>query len=211
MAVDLWSSRLHSAKHFFHAAARINPDSHSSRDDSEGDDDVRAASFPCPFCNVDIDVHVLCSHLQDEHCFDLRNAVCPICAANLGKDVTGHFVVQHASSLMRRRKSQKSGLLTGSLGMLGKELSLFLGSSTNDMENTHESPPDSLFSPFVCSGPPPDPKGIQQDESSNDVVSVTADLKSSQLSLLDEDHEHDIEERRQRAAFVIELFASSIF
>lgn len=25
--------------------------------------------------------------------------VCPLCAANLGKDVIGHFIVQHASSL----------------------------------------------------------------------------------------------------------------
>lgn len=25
--------------------------------------------------------------------------VCPLCGANLGKDVIGHFIVQHASSL----------------------------------------------------------------------------------------------------------------
>lgn len=44
-------------------------------DDSDGDEDARAY-FPCPFCYVDIEVHLLCSHLQDEHCFDLKNAVC---------------------------------------------------------------------------------------------------------------------------------------
>lgn len=37
-------------------------------------DDVRAW-FPCPFCYVHIAAGVLCSHLQEEHCFDLKNAV----------------------------------------------------------------------------------------------------------------------------------------
>lgn len=27
---------------------------------------------------MDIDVSVLCSHLQEEHCFDLKNAVCAL-------------------------------------------------------------------------------------------------------------------------------------
>lgn len=48
---------------------------HLAMDDSDGDEDTRAY-FPCPFCYVDIEVHVLCSHLQNEHCFDLKNAVC---------------------------------------------------------------------------------------------------------------------------------------
>lgn len=40
----------------------------------DGDDDVRAW-FPCPFCYVEIEIPVLCGHLQEEHCFDLKNAV----------------------------------------------------------------------------------------------------------------------------------------
>lgn len=39
-----------------------------------GDDDVRAW-FPCPFCYVDIEIPALSVHLQEEHCFDLKNAV----------------------------------------------------------------------------------------------------------------------------------------
>ena len=50
-------------------------DNHLVIDDSEGDDDVKAC-FPCPFCYVDIEVQMICSHLQEEHCFDLKNAVC---------------------------------------------------------------------------------------------------------------------------------------
>lgn len=49
-------------------------DNHIVLDDSEGDDDFRAF-FPCPFCYVEIDVNILCKHLQNEHCFDLKNAV----------------------------------------------------------------------------------------------------------------------------------------
>ncbi|KAA8540761.1 hypothetical protein F0562_024320 [Nyssa sinensis] len=89
------------------------------------------ACFPCPFCYVDIEVPVLCSHLQEEHCFDFKNAVCPLCAANLGKDAIGHFTVQHAHSVKRRKKPRKSSFWSNNTSaMLGKdlrELSSFLG------------------------------------------------------------------------------------
>lgn len=49
-------------------------DNHLNMDGSEGEDDSRAY-FPCPFCYVEIELHALCSHLQEEHCFDLKNAV----------------------------------------------------------------------------------------------------------------------------------------
>lgn len=52
-------------------------DSHILLDDSDVEDDVRAC-FPCPFCNVDIEFSMLCSHLQEDHCFDLKNAVSAI-------------------------------------------------------------------------------------------------------------------------------------
>ncbi|CAN0903246.1 Uncharacterized mitochondrial protein AtMg00310, partial [Linum grandiflorum] len=73
-------------------------DIHLGLNESEGDENA-SACFPCPFCYVDIEVQVLCRHLQDEHCFDLKDAVCPLCAASLGKDVTGHFIAQHSSLL----------------------------------------------------------------------------------------------------------------
>ncbi|XP_021655571.2 protein DEHYDRATION-INDUCED 19 homolog 6 isoform X5 [Hevea brasiliensis] len=217
MDVDFWPSRIY-AKHLSAVQAdRYNSaDNNLAMDDSDGDEDSRAY-FPCPFCYVDIEVHVLCSHLQDEHCFDLKNAVCPLCAANLGKDVIGHFTVNHASSLTvlftcfrssgRRRKSLKSGLWTGSSAMIGKELSSFLGSSTNGRANTNESAPDPLLSPFLGSGSHSHPQGSQEDESSN----ITAHLKSTETPSLDGGDEVDSEERRHRAAFVQELISSTIF
>ncbi|KAI7748863.1 hypothetical protein M8C21_024950 [Ambrosia artemisiifolia] len=94
--MDFWA---HSAKyHHFHTlqSDRLNnSDNHLTMD---GDDDVRAW-FPCPFCYVEIEIPVLCCHLQEEHCFDLKNAVCPICAANLGKDAIAHFTSHHVHSI----------------------------------------------------------------------------------------------------------------
>lgn len=50
-------------------------DSQLILDDSDGEDDA-GACIPCPFCYVDIVLSMLCSHLQEDHCFDLKCAVC---------------------------------------------------------------------------------------------------------------------------------------
>ncbi|OMO95608.1 Drought-responsive family protein [Corchorus capsularis] len=178
--------------------------------DNFEDEDTRAC-FPCPFCYVEIEIHSLCNHLQEEHCFDLRNAVCPLCAANLGKDVIGHFIVQHASSLKRRRKSQKAGHWPGSPATLGRELSSFMGSSTGGRGNAHESAPDPLLSPFLCNAPVSATKDIQRDKCSDDETSFASNLKRTEPPSSDKDGEENTEERRQRAAFAQQLVMSTIF
>lgn len=50
--------------------------------DMEQDDDARAW-FPCPFCYVEVEISVLCRHLLEEHCFDLKNAVLKIYTAQI--------------------------------------------------------------------------------------------------------------------------------
>lgn len=50
------------------------PDNYLSANDGNEDNELKA-SFPCPFCYLDIELSLLCIHLQDEHCFDLKNAV----------------------------------------------------------------------------------------------------------------------------------------
>ncbi|XWS47648.1 hypothetical protein CRYUN_Cryun13aG0002200 [Craigia yunnanensis] len=209
MDVDFWPSKVHSSRHLSVVrAARLNSDGHY--DDFEGDEDARAC-FPCPFCYVEIEIHALCNHLQEDHCFDLKNAVCPLCAANLGKDVIGHFMVQHASSLKRRRKSQKSGVWPGSPATLGRELSSFIWSSTGGRGNAHDSAPDPFLSPFLCNAPASDTRGALRDKCSDDEATVASSLKRIEPSFLDKDHEQNTEERRQRAAFVQELVVSTIF
>ncbi|KAG6635089.1 hypothetical protein I3843_11G018400 [Carya illinoinensis] len=202
MDVDFRASWVHPFKHFSTVqAARIPTDSQLILDDSDGEDDARAC-IPCPFCYVDIALSMLCSHLQEDHCFDLKCAVCPLCAANLGKDVIGHFIVQHASSLKRRQKYEKSGFLNGNSAMLGKKF------RTNAVVNKQEFAPDPLLSQFINGINVLDPKVIQQDECFGDDAS---DVKSIEPSSMDEGHEQDIEERRQKAAFVQQLILSTIF
>ncbi|KAA8542213.1 hypothetical protein F0562_023625 [Nyssa sinensis] len=215
MEGDFWASGVHSARHVsaVQAARLNNPDNNLNINDSEDDDNARAY-FPCPFCYVDIEVRVLCSHLQEEHCFDFKNVVCPLCAANLGKDVIGHFTVQHAHSVKQRRKSQKSGFWTNNSAMLGKdlrELSSLHSMNGRGNASVHESAPDPLLSPFLSNIHLSDPRGNQQDESSSDAASTTSDVNSGNSSILDEVQEEDYEERSQRAAFCQQLILSIIF
>ncbi|KAM5571904.1 protein DEHYDRATION-INDUCED 19 [Rosa sericea] len=203
MDVDSWASRVHAAKSLSAVhAARMHYDNHFALDDSEGDDDAKSC-FLCPFCYVDIEVPMLCNHLEEEHCFDFKNAVCPLCAANLGKDVIGHFMVQHASSFKHRRKFQKSSPWTGSSAM--KAL------LKNGRAYAHESAPDPLLSPFICNVSFSDPNGIPQDVCSDINAPIISDMKSTEPSLPDEGCEKDNAERRQRATFVQQLIASTIF
>ncbi|KVI06303.1 Drought induced 19/ RING finger protein 114 [Cynara cardunculus var. scolymus] len=201
MEMDFWGSRAHSAKHHHHhhhhfhtlQSGRLNnADNHPMMD---GEDDVRAW-FPCPFCYVEIEIPVLCCHLQEEHCFDLKNAVfpstlyllinhltfynqshfdlnrngsvCPICAANLGKDAIAHFTSHHVHSVKRRRKSQKSGLWSNGMN-IAREMT--------DRGNMQETTPDPLSAFFIKEAEEP------------------------------KDHE----EKSHRAAFVQQLIFSTIF
>ncbi|XP_043726088.1 protein DEHYDRATION-INDUCED 19 homolog 5-like [Telopea speciosissima] len=214
MDVDFWTSRVQSANHLTAMqAARLNFENHLSLDDYEGDDDIRAC-FPCPFCYVEIEVPVLCAHLQEEHCFDVKNAVCPLCAANLGKDMIGHFTLQHAH-MLKRRKPQRSGLWTSSSSMLGKELqelNAFLGAtSTIGRGSATDSTPDPLLSPFLCSIVLSDTKDGQDTHSKNDLP-ASSDIKSMEPpSTSDDAPEQDYRERNQRAEFFQQLILSTIF
>ncbi|XP_022737032.1 protein DEHYDRATION-INDUCED 19 homolog 6-like isoform X2 [Durio zibethinus] len=183
MDVDFWPFKARSAKDLSLVhAARLKSDGHY--DDFERDEDAKAC-FPCPFCYLEIENHAFCNHLQEEHCFDLKNA--------------------------RRRKSQKSGVWLGSPATLGRELSSFIGSSTGGRGNAHESAPDPLLSPFLCNAPVSDTRDVQRDKCSADEATVASNLRRIEPPLLDKDHEQNTEERRQRAAFVQQLVMSTIF
>ncbi|XP_076926545.1 protein DEHYDRATION-INDUCED 19 homolog 5-like [Bidens hawaiensis] len=190
MEMDFWGSRTHSAKnHHFHtlqSGRHNNSDNHLTMDE---DDDVRAW-FPCPFCYFEIEIPVLCCHLQEEHCFDVKNAVCPICAANLGKDAIGHFTSHHVHSIKRRRKSHKSGLWSTGAGPTRE---------TTDRGNVNETTPDPL-SAFLGNVPFSD---VQEEH----ISSATSQVKS----INKEDEVEDHEEKTYRAAFVQELVYSTVF
>ncbi|XAR50245.1 hypothetical protein NMG60_11004517 [Bertholletia excelsa] len=217
MAVDFWASRVHSARNVsVLQAAGFNQisDNCLNMDDSDGDDDARAY-FPCPFCYIEIELQVFCSHLQEEHCFDLKNAVCPLCAAILGKEATEHFQIQHSHSVKKRRKCQKPGIWNNNFAMLGRDfpgLSSSLGS--NSMPGTshmYDPAPDPLLSPFLCSVPLSETKSNQEEECSGNLLPSTSDVTSTTPSRAEELEEQDYEERMQRAEFFQGLIFSTIF
>jgi hypothetical protein len=54
----------------------------------DGDEDLRA-EFSCPYCYEEFDISALCSHLEEEHCFESRAAVSP-----LSNSVLSIFIVR---------------------------------------------------------------------------------------------------------------------
>ncbi|XP_068666510.1 protein DEHYDRATION-INDUCED 19 homolog 6-like [Aristolochia californica] len=213
MDVEFWTSMVNSAKHIsVMQATRLNSETYLCLDDSEGDDDLQSC-FPCPFCYGDIEVPLLCTHLQEEHCFDVKNAVCPVCAANLGKDMIEHFTVQHSHLLKRRRKLQRTGLWTNSgVSKELQELSSFIGITASNRRNTTDDAPDPLLSPFLCGLVLPDVKSNQEACLEDDKVALIAsDSKSSGQSVPDAVPEQADEEARERAAFVQQLLLATIF
>ncbi|KAJ8536518.1 hypothetical protein K7X08_034919 [Anisodus acutangulus] len=215
MDVDFWAARINSARHLSAVQTNrlSNYDSLSNVDNTEGEEDVKAW-FPCPFCYVEIEVQMLCNHLQEEHCFDFKNAVCPICAATLGKDPLGHFTIHHAQSVKRRRKYQKSGFWNNATAISAKDShelhSFFCTNLMVGRYNLQEPATDPLLLPFLCSMAPSDPKDGLQDKSPGSVA-ASPDVESSKLPVSDPALEEQYEEKRQRAAFVQELIASTIF
>lgn len=205
MDVDFWTSRFQSAKTYLIPARGFWPNnsgSHFILEDSEN-------CITCPFCDVDIEVPSLCAHLQEEHCFDVGNAVCPVCAANLGKDVIEHFTMLHAH-LLKRRKTQKAGLWTNSSTILSKELrelSSYIGPTSC---RGKDSAPDPLLSPFICSVPSAKHEGKREDVCCSNIASADFDMKRNQ-SVFDEGNKEEYEERMQRAMFCQQLVVSAIF
>ncbi|XP_073128270.1 protein DEHYDRATION-INDUCED 19 homolog 5-like [Henckelia pumila] len=209
MDVDFWAARVHSAKNIANVQpTRLSYSGKHGAVEEEAESEVRAW-FPCPFCYVEIEVPVLCIHLQEEHCFDLKNAVCPICAANLGKDPLSHFTVQHMHSIKRRKKSLKSGFWSNVSPNVVKdlrELSSFLG--TSSATSLSEPAHDPLLSPFLYNVPLSVFKGSKKDAPS--CIAATSDATSTNEALSNEVDEQKYEEKNLRAKFIQELVASAI-
>lgn len=201
MDADFWDSKFHSSK--------LLSSGNYVLENSEVNDDA-TTYFTCPFCYVDTELSLLCNHLQEEHCFDVKNAVCPVCALNLGKDVVGHFKVYHASSIKTRRKSQKSGIW-GFYAGRGSLVGLNTKNSTN---NANGLTPDPLLSPFLCGIPYSESKsdGTQESCYTDEDLSIL-ETESSKRTTLDQSEDRDYqdsEELRQRAEFCQQLIFTVI-
>ncbi|OAY69854.1 Protein DEHYDRATION-INDUCED 5 [Ananas comosus] len=186
---------------------------HKSHTDMQSGEEDLWEYFPCPFCYIDVEVPFLCDHLQEEHCFDTKNAVCPMCADNPGKDMITHFVMQH-SHLLKRRRSHKASLWMNDSGPIEKEryeISSFSDVASNSRRrHSAESAPDPLLSSFLCNTNFLDTNSGEVNHES-ELTSGDSQNRRSEHCLSNEQRERDLEEKMQRIEFLRQVIASTIF
>lgn len=122
---EFWTARMSTSKrHHTLQPSQSLIDRQINLDDVDGDEDLRA-EFSCPYCYEEFDITTLCSHLEEEHCFESRAAMCPVCAGKIAKDMVGHISLQHGHlfKMQRRRRFRRAGVpSSATLSLLGKEL-----------------------------------------------------------------------------------------
>uniref|UniRef100_A0ACD5XCG0 Uncharacterized protein n=1 Tax=Avena sativa TaxID=4498 RepID=A0ACD5XCG0_AVESA len=156
--------------------------------------------FPCPFCYIEVEIPFIRNHLQEEHCFDTRNAVCPICAENLGKDMSAHFRFQH-SHLLKRRKPSKASSSPGKEAAYEEVNPYMMSRSRQDPE------PDPLLSHFICGGSSGDQSGPESRGGQGKVHSAAvSDVQRSSPRV----SQVELEERLQRIEFLRDIITSTI-
>ncbi|KAG6641284.1 hypothetical protein CIPAW_09G062900 [Carya illinoinensis] len=158
MDSDFWTSRLAAAKRQY-ALQHHHQSSHldrSSIDEFEVDDEVRP-DFPCPYCYEDFDIVSLCSHLEDEHSFESKVTVCPICSVKVVQDMLSHITLQHGHlfKLQRRRRLRRVAIPNSqALSLLGRDLreahlQVLLGGGGNRSNSVNMS--TAATDPFLSS------------------------------------------------------------
>ncbi|ONK67969.1 uncharacterized protein A4U43_C05F5730 [Asparagus officinalis] len=170
--------------------------------------------FPCPYCYVEIEVPVLSTHLLEEHCFDIKNSVCPLCAANPAKDMIEHMTVQHAYFL-KRTKSRRANLWCGNPESVGKEPyghNCFDRGPTEKRGSLSDSVSGPLLSSFVYNLSFTDSKNHREDNSdAAELDPSSLHEQSLDMSLSNQVLEKDYELRSQMAFFAQLMILSTIF
>ncbi|XP_057443178.1 protein DEHYDRATION-INDUCED 19 homolog 5-like [Lotus japonicus] len=203
MDFDFRASTIHSANHLSSLhAARLHSEKFSVFSYGDDDDDDAQSLFRCPSCDFEIEVSVLRTRLQEVHCFDPKNKVCPVCDEKIGEDAVG--IPQHSNSRKRTMRFEKSSISSGDLGMIDHKLASW--------GNKHYPVSDPPLSPFFSKSSVPSPSSIISDEDSISTASDVSNVKSLGTETLDSDagDEQDHEERSQRASFVQDLVFSTL-
>lgn len=224
----MWISRLAAAKrHYLNQQQQNSLSDRFDVDEYEVEDEARP-DFPCPFCFEDHDISSLCSHLEDEHPFESKVAVCPICSVKVARDMLSHITSQHGQlyKMQRRRRLRRVAIPNSqALSLLGRELreahlQILLGSGNHRSSNTGASnaATDSLLSSIVLNFPPPETEETSNSSFSNadDFVSKNTTpaktRKSSiDLSLSKEEREQKRWQATVRANFAQALLLSTLF
>ncbi|XP_011043425.1 PREDICTED: protein DEHYDRATION-INDUCED 19-like isoform X1 [Populus euphratica] len=160
MTSNFWTSRIAAAKQQY-ASPHHHQGSHLDRfniDDFEVEEEVRP-DFPCPYCYEDFDIGSLCSHLEDEHSYESKVAVCPICSVKVAQDMLSHITLQHGHlfKLQRRRRLRRVAIPNSqALSLLGRDLreahlQVLLGGGGYRSNNTNANVSNASADPFLSS------------------------------------------------------------
>lgn len=224
MDADLWAARLSAAKRHHHSLYQQQFD-RLSVDDFEADDEVRP-EFACPYCCEDFDISSLCTHIEEEHLFESKGVVCPVCAARVPKDIIAHMTLQHGHlfKIQRRRRFRRGGLPTGAtLSLLGKDyreahLQALLGNGAfGSNGGSLNSMMDSLLSALANSFPISESENsTRQNVYMNDNLPTSLSSSSKhhkpslQVTLSKEEREQKLKQATMRASFVQQLVLSTL-
>ncbi|XP_077228874.1 protein DEHYDRATION-INDUCED 19-like [Tasmannia lanceolata] len=228
MDSDFWTSRIAAAKR--HYALQQHQNSQLDRlsiDDLEVEEEVRP-DFPCPYCYEDYDIASLCSHLEDEHPFESKVTVCPICSVRVTRDLLNHITLQHGHlfKLQRRRRLRRVAIPNNqALSLLSRDLreahlQVLLGGGGYRSSNTNvpNAVTDSLLSSLVLNFPASEAEEIAksavssaEDTSVKNVTSTQTWKSSIDSSLSYEEREQKMKQATVRATFVQDLLLSTLF
>ncbi|XP_026423577.1 protein DEHYDRATION-INDUCED 19-like isoform X1 [Papaver somniferum] len=230
MDSDLWTSRLAAAKRQYalqHSQLggldRLNIDDLLVEEESRPD-------FPCPYCFEDYDIASLCSHLEDEHPFESKVTVCPICSVKVTKDMLNHIMLQHGHllKLQRRRRLRRVGIPNSqTLSLLGRDLreahlQVLLGgggySRSSSSDASSNAVTDSFLSSLVMNFSASDAEEISnslvsnmEDASAKNVTPISSWKPSLDSSLSYEERQQKMRQVTARAGFVQDLILSTLF
>lgn len=225
MDAELWAARLAAAKRqhsLHHSQSQFD---RLSVDGFEVEEDVRP-DFPCPYCYEEYDIASLCSHLEDEHSYEAKPAVCPVCSIKVGRDMLNHITTQHGHlfKIQRRRRLRRVAVPHGStLSLLSRELReahlqvLLGGGSFRSSNNSSSTVADSLLSSLALSFPGSEAEEITKAAAST-IEDNSAKVKTSsqqwkacnEPSLSSEERAQKIKQATQRANFVQQLVLSTL-
>ncbi|KAH7435626.1 hypothetical protein KP509_06G072400 [Ceratopteris richardii] len=218
MDSELWASLLSATKRRL-ALHPYRLDRILSHDDSDIHDNIQI-EFPCPFCGGEFDIGSLCFHIEEEHCFESKAVVCPVCSIKVKNDLVGHIAIQHGHLLkMQHRRFRMAVTSVGSaLSSIAKERGMMTvevhpnGNNLWSLSSSSQNGSDPLVN--ILFGLPPTenvetdkPPGSGSDKECimHQTDSVTA-ISTSEV----ESKEH-LKEALLRATFVQQLVLSSVF
>ncbi|KAH7431522.1 hypothetical protein KP509_08G053500 [Ceratopteris richardii] len=190
------------------------------------DDEIRP-EFPCPYCYEDFDIFALRTHLEDEHMFESRGVVCPVCAAKVPKDMVGHLTVQHGHmfKILRRHRFRRPGMPSGStLSMLSKEYreahlqALFSGGPFRGSGNSGSAAAaDSLLTALAYSFPiietedaPKQQPYVDENLNKLSVLPSKPSKPKIEILLSAEEREQKLKQETSRASFVQQMILSTM-